>query len=52
MYFTLKQMLQITQIALTQVKAGNTTQKSHLKSVKSYILCIERSKLLKKCVTL
>ena len=41
------QMLQRLPIALTQVKAGNTSENLHQTSDKSYILCIEPKKLLK-----
>ena len=42
---TIKQMLQRLAISLAQVKAGHTFK---MKSDKSYILCIEQEKLLKK----
>ena len=45
---TPKQMLQKLPIALTQVKAGNTSENYLMKSVKSYSFCIEEMKLLKK----
>ena len=48
---TSKQILQRSPIALTQVKAGNTSEKLQ-KSEKSYILCIELKKLLKKYITI
>ena len=48
---TLKQMLQRLPIALAQVKAHNTSgYVIHLD--KSYILCIERKKLLRKYTTI
>ena len=45
-----KQMLQRLPIALAQVKAGNRSE--NLKSDKSYILCIEKKKLLIKYTTI
>ena len=49
---TPKQTLQRLPIALTQVKAGNTSENHQMKSIKSYILCIEQKKLLKKYITI
>ena len=46
---TPKQMLQRLPIALAQVKTGNTSGNT---SGKSYILCIEQKKLLKKYITI
>ena len=44
-------MLQRLPIALTQVKAGNTF-KHLLNEIKSYIICIEQKKILKKYTTI
>ena len=41
-------MLQRLPIALAQVKAGNTFEIYLMKSNRSYILCIEQKKSLKK----
>ena len=43
-------MLQILPIALAQVKAGNTSKNLLKKPDKSYILCSEQKKSLKKCI--
>ena len=51
---TPKQMLQRLPIALAQVKAGDTSENllnEINESDKSYILCIEKKKLLKKYIT-
>ena len=44
-------MLQRLPIALTQVKAGNTFEHL-LNEIKSYIICIEQKKILKKYTTI
>ena len=49
---TPKQILQRLPIALSQVKAGNTSENLLTKSGKSYILCIKQKKLLKWCITI
>ena len=49
---TPKQMSQRLPIALAQVKAGNTSETCLMKSLKSYILCIEQKKLLKKYIAI
>ena len=49
---TPKQTLQRLPIALTQVKAGNTSENYPMKSIKPYIPCIEQKKLLKKYITI
>ena len=52
---TPKQMLQRIPIALAQIKAGNTSE-NLLNEIRqiiySYILCIEKKKLLKKYITI
>ena len=45
---TPKKMLQRSPIALAQAKAYNTSENLLNESVKSYVLCIDRKKLLKK----
>ena len=45
-------MLQRLPITLAQVKTGNTSENLLMKYVKSYILCIEKNKLLKKYITI
>ena len=45
---TPKQMLQRSPIALAQAKAYNTSENLLNESVKSYVLCIDQKKLLKK----
>ena len=45
-------MLQGLQIALAQVKPGNTYENIQMKSDKSHILCTEKKKLLKKYITI
>ena len=48
-----KQMLQILPIALAQVEAGNKSENLLImQSDKTYILCIEQKKLLKKHTTI
>ena len=49
---THKQMLQRLPIAPAQVKTGKTSENVLMKSDKSYILCIEKKKLLKKHITI
>ena len=44
-------MLQRLPVALTQIKAGNTSE-NLLNKIPQYILCIELKKLLKKYVTI
>ena len=43
-------MLQRLPVALTQIKAGNTSE-NLLNKIPQYIICIELKKLLKKYVT-
>ena len=45
-------MLQRLPIALSQVKAGNTSENLLNEIRKTYILCIEQKKLLKKYITI
>ena len=49
---TPKKMLQRLPIALTQVNAGNRSQNLLNEICQSYILCIEKKKLLKKYITI
>ena len=47
-----KQMLQRLSIALSQVRAGNTSEKLLNEIIKIKFLCNEQKKLLKKCATI